>query len=173
MMSPGGELVDNNLFQVKQEGKSVWLIYRDSNGRDYSENGVHKIKYESYRFFKRYKMVLTNYNLDNKEIDTINNSYSKIFQIVKNGQIIKVFYKNKYGNLVRPNYLFYAKYKTKKLKGNKFRVRYFDEENNPVCNYRAFEIIYQVDTLWNKEDGTYLIQNKELRKKGCNGEVIK
>jgi|GEM_PF-6948679 len=173
-MGPGGELISNSNFIVEQDGKSVWLIYRDSTGFNYSENGVHKIKYTSFKYFNRYKLALTFYGINNDKIDTLNHSYTESVQVVKNGKIIKECFFDKYGNLIQPNYLFYAKSKTKLFKNGTARVRYYNEHNKPSCSGRAFEIIYRQDTIWNRKetDTTFMIQSVELKKRDCHRKTI-
>ena len=175
MMHPEGELVNTSMTQVEQDGKSVWFIYRDSTGKDYEESQVHKIKYSSYRFLRRTKLVLDFYDLKGNLTDTTSGQkYARTVQVVKNGQVVENYFLDNKGHLIKPDYLFYAKSKTNYFKDGTWRVRYFNTDNKPSCDGRAFEIYCRTDTLWQKtgSDSTFLLRNIELSKRDCTKRKI-
>jgi len=175
-MKAGGELISNQFSLVEQDGKSLWLIYRDSTGRNYEdENGIHKIKYTSYRKFKKRKLATEFYTIDGNFLDTSSVlSYGKYTEITRKGKLIEQVYLDSNDQLVQPTYLTFAKVKTKHFRDGSWRVNYYNEEGLPSCDGLAYEQHLKWDTLWqiNDTDTSFLLGTKVITKRDCKGNLI-
>ena len=170
-MSPGGEIVDSSYAVVKQDGKSIWLIYRDSTGNDYEEaNGIHKIKYTTYQRFKKTKVFTEYYNLYSNYLDT--NSvleYAKAVEIHKGKKLTEQSFYDSSNHLIQPSYFNFAKMKQKHFNDGSWKVSYYDLNNKPSCNFGATERRVMWDTIWmpNELDTSYMLGTKTLNYKKC------
>lgn len=170
-MQEGGELINTPYNVVEQDGKSLWLIYRDSTGNDYEDaSGIHKIKYSTYRFLNKRKTITEYYNIESTYLDTGSVlQYSKAKEVLKKGRLIEQSFMDSSNNLIQPSYLNYAKMKQKYDKDGSWRVSYFDPNNQPSCNNGVTEQRVIWDTLWqiNEFDTTYMLGTKLLDYKKC------
>lgn len=171
-MQEGGEIINTPYTVVNQDGKSLWLIYRDSLGNDYEDaNGIHKVKYSTYRFLTRRKMTTEYYNLNDNYLDTSSVlEYGKAMEIWKKDKLIELYFMDSSENLIQPSYFNYAKMKQKYYKDGSWRVSYFDSQNQPSCNNGVIEQRIIWDTIWqiNELDTTYMLGTKLLDYKACN-----
>lgn len=174
VMQDGGELINTPFTVVEQDGKSIWLIYRDSLGNDYEDaNGIHKIKYSTYRFLNKRKMITEYYNLQSDYLDTGSVlQYAKAKEICKKNRLIEQSFMDSNDNLIRPSYINYAKMRQKYYKDGSWKVSYFDPNNRPSCNNGVTEQRMVWDTIWqiNGIDTTYMLGTKLLGYKKCKLE---
>lgn len=166
-MQPSGELKNTSYTIVEQDGKSVWLIYQDSIGNNYEENGVHKIKYSSYRFLQKRKMTIEFYNLKGYYLDS--GSVVKVQEVWKKNKLIEQSFYDSTDNLIKPDYLNYARMSQKHYKNGSWRVRYYNEKNKPYCLNDVIEQTIIWDTIWQvtELDTNYLLMTKILDSKKC------
>ncbi len=167
----GGEILDTSFTVTEQDGKSVWLIYRDSTGTNYEEeNGIHKIKYSTYRCLFKRKRITEYFNLQNNYLDTGSVfGYSKALEVWKKDKLMELSFYDSTDHLVQPYYINYAKMKQKHYKDGSWRVRYFDSKNNPSCNNGITEQHIIWDTTWwvNETDTSYMLGIKVLNSNNC------
>jgi len=170
-MQEGGELINTPYNVVEQDGKSLWLIYRDSSDIDYEDaNGIHKIKYSTYRFLNKRKMITEYYDLNDNYLDTSTVlEYAKAKEIWKKDKLIEQCFMDSNENLIQPSYFNFAKIKQKYYKDGSWRVSYFDAFNQPSCNHGVIEQRIKWDTIWqiNEFDTTYMLGTKLLDYKTC------
>lgn len=170
-MQEGGELINTPYNVVEQDRKSLWLIYRDSSGIDYEDaNGIHKIKYSTYRFLNKRKMITEYYNLNGYYLDTSSVlEYAKAKEIWKKDKLIDQCFMDSSENLIQPSYFNYAKMKQKYYNDGSWRISYFDSNNQPSCNNGVTEQRVTWDTIWqiNEFDTTYMLGTKLLDYKTC------
>jgi hypothetical protein len=171
IMQHNGELTNNSYSIVEQDGKSLWLIYRDSTGKNYeNENGVHKIKYSSYKFFGKTTFINEFYTIKGDLLDTSSVlGYSKSVSRFKNGNYVEFSYFDKNEDLVMPSYIKYAKMTQKYYRNGSWRVRYFDKNNNLICYNNKLEQHLAWDTLWivNEIDTTFFLSIKCIKSVDC------
>lgn len=175
-MKPGGELISTSTSIVQQDGKSLWLIYRDSAGTNYSIYDSHKLKYSSYKFIKKKKLIIEYYDINGNLLDsTSENGYAKSVTIVKNGHTIDEYFLDNHGEMTQPKLFNFARIKRKYYRDGSWRVRYYDWNNKPKCDNLPFEYHYKWDTLWqiSNTDTSFMLQYEVLDKKDCNGNSIK
>jgi hypothetical protein len=170
-MSPGGEISNTPFTAVEQDGKSVWLIHQDSTGHNYEdENGIHKIKYSTYQYLRKRKMITEYFNLQLNYLDTGTVlGYGKAKEIWKKDKLIEQSFLDSTDHLIQPYYFNYAKMKQKYYKDGSWRVKYFDSNKNPSCNRGVTEQHIKWDTLSqiNEMDTSYLLSIKVLSSKKC------
>jgi len=173
-MHEGGELVNSPYTVVEQDGKSLWLIYRDSLGNNYEDaSGIHKIKYSSFRFLRRRKQITEFYNLKGYYPDsTALEEYAIGIEVLKNGKLIDLQFRDSNNQLMQPSYYNYARIKFKYFRDNSWRESYFDANNKPTCFDDCTQQRLAWDTIWpaNKADTNYFICTKLLDYEKCKTE---
>lgn len=165
------ELQDSSYSIVEKEGKSLWLIYRDSTGKNYeNENGVHKIKYSTFKIFNKTILINDFYTINNELLDTLSVlGYSKCISKIKKGNYIEFSFYDKNKELVQPSYLKYAKMKQKHYRNGSWRIRYFDKNNEIMCINNKLEEHFMWDTLnvVNDKDTTYFLKIISIKSVEC------
>lgn len=173
-MQQGGELINTPYNIIEQDGKSLWLIYRDSSGTDYEdENGIHKIKYSTFRFLKKRKVITEYFNLNGNYLDTTSVlEYAQAKEVWKKDKLIELCFMDSSKNLVQPSYFNHAKMKQKYFKDGSWRVRYFDSNNQLTCNNGVSEQRFKWDTIRqiNEADTTYMLSWKSIGFEICTEE---
>lgn len=173
-MQEGGEIIDTPHTVVEQDGNSLWLIYRDSAGNDYEDvNGIHKIKYSTFRFLNKRKMTTEYYNLNGNYLDTGSVlEYAKAKEVWKKDKLVEQSFMDSTDHLTQPSYFNFAKMKQRYYKDGSWKVSYFDSNNRPSCNNGVTEQRVIWDTIWqiNELDTTYMLGNKLLDYKKCKLE---
>lgn len=173
-MEKGGELINTPYNIIEQDGKSLWLIYRDSSGTDHEdENGIHKIKYTTFRFLKKRKVITEYYNLNGNYLDTTSVlEYAKAKEVWKKDKLVELCFMDSSKNLVQPSYFNHAKMEQKYFKDGSWRVRYFDSNNQLACNNGVTEQRFKWDTIRNinESDTTYLLSWKSIGFEICTEE---
>lgn len=173
-MKPGGEIMHTPNTIVIQDNKSVWLIYRDAQGKNYEEaNGIHKIKYSTYRYLKKRKEITEFYDIKGNYLnDSSILGYGKTTIIWKKDKMIEQRFMDSTNHLIQPSYFNYAKMTQKYYKDGSWLIKYYNSNNQPSCNFGVTEqrIIWDTIRQIKGSDTSYMFGTKLLDFKNCKTE---